>query len=181
MQGKGKWLFGVAILVAGCCVLGAIINAVAPKTPKAMEVAAPTATWYPTMTVKVPTEAPIVVPTKMDGTCTKAVIGVWGNEMSAVMTLVVQSAKAGQKGDFTAGAVAITEGLKMYQTVQSPDCDKDAATIHKSVGVILTLYGDAFIQINKGNMADAKADIEVATALIKSATTDMAVVLDKYK
>lgn len=183
------WVIAVVgLLVASCCVLGMIVNAFGPKTPSGAVTAptaeanpAPKATPFPTMTVAVPTEVPIVVPTKLNGTCSKPTIEAWGADMSAVMTLVVESAKAGQKGDFTAGATSITEALKMYQTVESPDCDKDAAGIHKSIGIILALYGDAFIQINKGNMTEAKADINVATMLITNATTDMAVLLAKYK
>jgi hypothetical protein len=191
------WLIAVVgLLFASCCVLGMIVNAFGPKTapvtntaPTAEANPAPAlkATSLPTMTVKVkaptevPTEAPIVVPTKLDGTCKKETIQLWSTQMSAVISSIIESSKAGQAGDFNAGANATADALNLYMTVESPDCDKSAASIHKTIGMILTLYGDSFIQINRGNLKDAKADVEVAVMLMQRTTPELTALIEKYK
>lgn len=199
MQGKSWkfWLIAVVgVLFVSCCGLGMLANAIAPKGSTAETASAsptreanPAPKPLPTMTVKVeptitvvvPTEAPIVVPTKMDGTCKKETIHAWSTQMSEVLGFIVESSKAGQLGDFNAGANAAADALNLYMTVESPNCDKEAASIHKSIGVILTLYGDSFIQINRGNMADAKADVEMAVLLMQRTTPELNALIEKYK
>lgn len=190
----------VGLLISSCCVLGLIVNAFAPKT-KAITITEPTLeanpapkpSPLPTMTVPVPTavptevptavptEAPIVVPTKLDGTCKKETIAQWSTQMATVLGSIIESSKAGQIGDYTAGATAASEALNLYSTIPSPDCDPEAADLHKTIGVILALFGDSFIQIDKGNLKDARVDVEMAVMLMQRTTPALNALVEKYK
>lgn len=154
MSWKKGLLFGVGLLFAACCGLGAIASKYAPaktaeKPPEATEMEP---TTIPTVE---PTAAPTEVPCKQQ-------IATWANSMVTVIQMQQVAFQEGSDGNYSDARSTMQHVREFYNTIKLPTCEPEVEQFD-------SLYQDFFD--NYETMADyaIKGDFETSVVYAKKA------------